>query len=412
MTLIFLNDAKGIFDQVDQTVKILNGSIIRIDFSVTPAANIAQNYKTAQIALDAGHLQKLAEGGYEVMSDIPSLSPSAASVIVTGKAGSGWDKWKLQSGDLLSTMRAGTRRRIGVPAAVTHTVSQSGFNQQIPPPSLPVNPNCSNLIEAIVRWIHQDPFPRNYSNRPNSSSSVGASMIKGWDERIKKYCYAKRKYEAFNHVHYFLDPIIDRLRQLVETVQDWNAVSKRGDIPSAAIEELELLSETIHLWGGVIPTGNSGHKDVWRVIKSAMLGQQMHHAPMSSGWTKVASLATVNHSNPQTIWDSRVSTSVIWRVDQILHTNKLQSSAFQCLDDLRVVGGKGKSGTRPRHLNNSWPLGPCTWPAHFAGSNIIKEIVNILNNPKNGYPRMPAPNQSPKDWDVFGVGLVLFMDGY
>jgi hypothetical protein len=45
----------------------------------------------------------------------------------------------------------------------------------------------------------------------------------------------------------------------------------------------------------------------------------------------------------------------------------------------------------------------------------------ILNDPVNRYPRMPQPTfdaaynhtgEVLTDWTVFGVGLVLFMDGW
>jgi len=102
---------------------------------------------------------------------------------------------------------------------------------------------------------------------------------------------------------------------------------------------------------------------------------------------------------------------VIWRIDRILNQNELLPDIFPCLAALQVVRGRRQSGTRPRDLCHHWPSG-CTWPAHFAGGAIIRKIVDVLNNPANNYPRMPQPNGQAGNWDVFGVGLVLFMDGY
>lgn len=146
------------------------------------------------------------------------------------------------------------------------------------------------------------------------------------------------------------------------------------------------------------------------VVKSAVTGMQHGGAPMDSGWTKVASFATDGLPNSQTIWDSRVSTSVICRIDDILHCNQMSPSKFPCLTNLRVVLGQG--GTRPRSLHHQWAKGACIWPTHFAGSEIVRKMVDCLNNPSNEYPPMPQPTGLPKPWDVFGVGLVLFMDGY
>jgi hypothetical protein len=273
-------------------------------------------------------------------------------------------------------------------------------------------PNQQQLIESLVRWIQADPYPRLapraiFRGRPASTAQI--PQVIGWDNRLTSYAYAKSQVFSGRHLAYFVPPIIARFQALAGGL-NWNAINSRAHIPLTTIEELEWLSETTCIWGGVAkPTG---YADTWRVLKSAFLGGQQHGAPMDSGWTKVASFATDHCTNAQTIWDSRVSTSIIWRSDQILPANCQPPGVF---DDLFIISSK--AGTRPRPLSPRWPVqrnrnAVNHWQAHFAGSIVVREMVAILNNPLNNYPRMPLLGGGLGNWDVFGVGLVLFMDGY
>lgn len=134
---------------------------------------------------------------------------------------------------------------------------------------------------------------------------------------------------------------------------------------------------------------------------------------MSSGWTKVASFATHGLPNAQTIWDSRAAISVIMRIDGVLTASGLGPSAVR---PFRLGFGSGSaSGLRPNKLaliRNKWPNGYGRWDYHFGGSEVVREMVKILNDPASPYPPMPLPSGGSGPWDVFGVGLVLFMDGY
>jgi len=275
------------------------------------------------------------------------------------------------------------------------------------PQALPEHPNCDDLIKALVEWIHISPFVRQFQYGGVIQNRPGAVHGRGWDFRIQEYAYARSRAVSFPCVYAQTGPVIARLATIV-THYNWPTVLNADVIAPADLRQLEQDAEWIcNTWGGV---RNRDFPSTWEVVKSAVTGAQHDGAPMNSGWTKVASFVTDRLPNSQTIWDSRVSTSVIWRIDELLHGNHLLPTAFPCLANLRVVLGRG--GTRPRPLHNDWPDGSCTWPAHFAGSEIVRKIVKILNNPAHGYPRIPQPNGDAKKWDVFGVGLVLFMDGY
>lgn len=272
------------------------------------------------------------------------------------------------------------------------------------PASSPLSAN--SLLRDLVRQIHEDPFVRKLPKRGNGLVAVqGAPTVTGWDKRVSQYAYAKSGVVSFKHVYHLLGPIIADLRAIVGGVANWAAISTPAALGAGTAERLEFHAQTIHMWGGV--SKKWGYAKAWEVVKAAVTGVAGPRGTMDSGWTKVASLATDSHPNSQTIWDSRVSTSIISRLDSLgaLPSNPTWSR-------LSVVPPSGLNGTRPRKLTQAWPSAGCTWAAHFGGSVVVRAIVDILNDPTEKYPRMPQPHGPSKDWDVFGVGLVLFMDGY
>jgi hypothetical protein len=206
--------------------------------------------------------------------------------------------------------------------------------------------------------------------------------------------------------------LIHGLRVLA-AAYDWNVVKARTDLDPADYANLLILATNVRTWGGV-PRPRA-FADAWKVIKSAVLNACHHHAPMNSGWTKIASFATDGAPNAQTIWDSRVSTSVIWRLDRILAANGLTRDDILRHYALGLVAGRANGAGQPRARSyklTGWPNGYGKWSCHLAGSELVRDIVKILNAPSSGYPLMPQPGGKLVPWDVFGVGLVLFMDGY
>jgi hypothetical protein len=122
-------DAIGEFDPATKKVAIKAGSVLTIDLNAIPPSNIRQNIETAKQALREGKMKKLPAGQYEVVADIDELSPSAASVIVTGKGGSGWDKWKLEDGRFLDVLRSGKAGSSETNATAKLQTSMKTINQ-------------------------------------------------------------------------------------------------------------------------------------------------------------------------------------------------------------------------------------------------------------------------------------------
>lgn len=102
-------NAQGVFypeANPNKQITIKKGSVLTIDpYAQGIATNIQQNYTTAANAIEANVLRKIGDGKYEVLKDFADLSVSGSSVIVTGKAGSGWKKWTLEDGRLLDVLR-------------------------------------------------------------------------------------------------------------------------------------------------------------------------------------------------------------------------------------------------------------------------------------------------------------------
>ncbi len=405
--------ASGLYDPNTKTIKLLRGSILTIDLSRTPPSNIAGNYRTVRDHVRNGDIRALPDGTLEVVRDIPDLSPSAARVFADGKVGSGWDAWKLSNGELLDSLRpVGAKPAPKPPTCSTSPrLARPGVSlppsgpalPPAPPPQLPgPAPTPPDIVRALVAWIQADPY------RP-----PGRGYARGWDQRIRTYAYAVRgNPPAWPAVYAHVTPLITNLHALV-AAYNWNMVNAATHLNVADRANLLILADQVRKWGGV-PRPRA-FADAWKVIKSAVLNARYHNAPMNSGWTKIASFATDGAPNAQTIWDSRVSTSVIWRLDRILHANGLTPAAILDHYDLGLVAGRanGAGAARARNYQLAgWPNGYGNWSCHLAGSDLVRDMVTVLNAPNSGFPLMPQPNGNPIPWDVFGVGLVLFMDGY
>jgi hypothetical protein len=194
----------------------------------------------------------------------------------------------------------------------------------------------------------------------------------------------------------------------------------KSQILAADLVRIEDDAKEICDWGGV---PQPDYSIAWQVFRDAITGTN-YGAKMNSGWTKAASFATDGLvGKEQTIWDSRVASSIIWRIDQILKQSNMPLAEALALVKSFALGGipSRNVGTRPRACHFEWPSGYGQWRFHFSGSSVVREIVDILNDPKNAYPRMPVPildseghqvEMNNQNWNVFGVGLVLFMDGW
>lgn len=229
----------------------------------------------------------------------------------------------------------------------------------------------------------------------------------GWASKLKSYQYARMDVPSLEHMHHFWSRTAIDFKTLCQTANpNWDDTVHR--------KNLELFAEDICIWGGV--PQKQGYADAWKVAKAAVTGHVDPDAPMSSGWTKVAAFASDTLTHEQTIWDSRVSVSVIGGIKNALAQVELDRSQIlehvPWLEKVRIVSAQA-DGRRERieELKNSgWSVGMCNWPSHFGGSSIVRRIVKLMIAKPIRFPDELTPNFG-ENWNMFNVGMALFMDG-
>jgi hypothetical protein len=277
-------------------------------------------------------------------------------------------------------------------------------------PKLKASSGRADIIKALVQWIQDQPY--NLFKIRKGILKTYSPCVTGWDERLKQYSYANSNTKS----HYRADFIITQgllrraatLATVLKTAGTWSS-SNRKDASDLAVDIIEK-------WGGIRARQNKSPGLVESVFRFAAglpcRGTQLP-AAMNSSWTKVAAFASGR--NGHVIWDSRASASITWRLDQLQTDGGKKTAVKNIFPELTLVSAKGR-GTRDRMVYLSWQTPAGNWTEQSAATAVVKEIVKVLNDPANGYPRMLVPNGTGgyciQEWDVWGVGQVLFMDGY
>jgi hypothetical protein len=265
-----------------------------------------------------------------------------------------------------------------------------------PSPAMLV-PN-DDLVRAYVDSVQAAPHQPRHRRVPHGDPVVG------WPARAASYFWPHPVMDL-RATHEVLSPWFEEAGKLSEQLGDgWNHENRRR----AAILAWQMLS-----WGGVTRQKGFGELVVEEVFRRALGLPGGTRAPMSSGWTKVAALATAflegdPERSPHVIWDSRVSTSLVDRLEPVLVERGLDPSAVAL--GIGLVEGQEGAGTRPRPRLLKWPRGSRKWTAQEAGSAFVRRVRDVLN--EGGYGRMPLPTGGEGLWTVRGVECVMFMDGY
>jgi len=227
---------------------------------------------------------------------------------------------------------------------------------------------------------------------------------KPWDERLRRYDWKKRTFEETQHSLAEIMWQGSMLSRLVRHGIEWNRQYKVQAVIWAA---------KIFEWGGTRQKSAVTWQKVRHTLANAVSGRVDYpDAPMNSGYTKVASFATAYLEDetarmPQVINDSRVATSLTWRLDTVLREHGwLPADLFPGLG--RIDAARG--GTRPRELVLAWPDAYQRWSGQFAATSAVLAIRDILNRDAR-YPKMPFGERDVL-WTMRGVEAVLFMDGY
>lgn len=261
----------------------------------------------------------------------------------------------------------------------------------------------AELTRALVDTIAEEPFQPMMRRRP-----IGAPVT-GWRPRLTRYFWPTPRVD-YAETETALRPIREIAQILAGPVllgEPWSDEEERIAVDWA---------NDVFAWGRVRQAAFTARM-VRQVFENALTGELLHSdAPMNSGWTKIAAFASEcleaqTDKVPQVIWDSRVATSIIRRLDYLLSRAGF-SETPDFFNGLGLVPGRG--GTRARRqdsLKLRWPLGYGKWSAQFAGSHLVKALHDHLNR-EDTHGKMPLPDGNTAPWTIRGVEMVLFGDGY
>lgn len=290
----------------------------------------------------------------------------------------------------------------GIIVSLLPTAYDKAQAQDRPAPAglaLPGAGNRHDHLEALVQRIHDEPYQPAYWKKP-----FGVPVV-GWDARLKAYFWPHPS-QGYSQSALGTVDFADAVRGLAEALAGdghWNEVQQVKAIH---------LANAIFGWGKVPQDEDEvTPSNIEQVFRAALANDAAARAKMNSGWTKVAAFATAHlegdgQQHPQVIWDSRVATAIVSRLDAQLGKDATPASLFP---GVGTVPGRG--GTRPRALARQWPSGYRSWSGQVAGSAVVREMRDILNR-GNDYPKMPLPDGGEGAWTTRGVEMVLFMDGY
>ncbi|MDZ7802351.1 MAG: hypothetical protein U5K81_16350, partial [Trueperaceae bacterium] len=191
-----------------------------------------------------------------------------------------------------------------------------------------------------------------------------------------------------------------------------SALEANGGWTPTQRERATELARRMLAWGRVLQKNGFAPETVEAVFRRAHGMPSVDPAPMNSGWTKIAALATAyleGHPSryPHVIWDSRVSTSLTSRLEHAMVTRGMRDSS-RVFPRIGAVAGRGGSRPRPLQLRWAWAYG--SWSSQEAGSELVREIRDVLNG--EDHAPMPGVDGGEEPWTVRGVESVLFMDGY
>ena len=276
----------------------------------------------------------------------------------------------------------------------TTTLCESGLERIDSVPNF--NPSRLKISAApawvrdFVRWVHKDPFQPRYRKNPHGP------VVVGWGARLTTYFWP--------HPYINAAATTARTASFTAGLQALYSKVEHG-ISWSVRDKLNSVTYVIDIfkWGEVAARPVTC-QIIHDVMESVAKGRRINKAPMNSGWTKVGAFASAGTPNEQVIWDSRVATSVVSRLDAMCVAAGFKTVPHP-LNDLGYVNGRG--GSRPRPLGLNWRNGYGCWKTQFAASIFVKDVTAYLNSHISSFPKTNGGN-----WTIREVEQVLFMDGY
>ncbi len=280
------------------------------------------------------------------------------------------------------------------------------IGSDIYPPYVPdKDASDEEFVKALVEWVEEDPYQPMYQREP-----VGEA-VSSWHDMLSVFFWPKPR-TGHQQFAYAAAPMLYYSSELAATVikgEDWSPTEKEFAV--------KVANEIFNLIG--LPQRDVTPENIRAVFEGAINEDEKSTAKMNSGWSYLAAFATARFESdrerlPQVGWSSRVSSTIISRLDFLLSEAGITELGDR-FPNIGVMPGWG--GTRPREFELEWPSGYRSWSSHLAGSRLIKLIRDTLNTEKdnNGnlkYDVMPLVGGGRGPWTVRGVEMTLFGDGY
>jgi hypothetical protein len=250
-----------------------------------------------------------------------------------------------------------------------------------------------DFVRLFVETVATDPFIAYYRKKP-----LPLPAVTGWDARLNAYFWPNPAVTG-PMTTAAIAPMVLAFTPLAAAVRAgaaWTSAQKAAAVTAC---------NDIFDWGSVPQDPSTvTPSNIRAVIDAALHDDAASTALMNSGWTKVAALAT---GDCHVIWDSRVSTSVVRRLDRLILLSgvKILTAPYDLIG-LVNVGRGGSRPVAPGHLNLRWRGGYGSWLAQVTGSAFLRCVRDELNDPKVGWTARHMP------WTLRDVEMVLFMDGY
>jgi hypothetical protein len=247
-------------------------------------------------------------------------------------------------------------------------------------------------VREFVADVENSKYQPRYLRKPYGDA------VQGWAGRLKTYFWPKPEVDA-QHNLLRLEPLIARGKMLSEKPRPWDEDTKTNAV---------AFARGVFEWGRVQPKTVTWQQ-VDAVLRAASSWKEVANAPMNSGWSKVAALGTAHlegQNRSQVIWDSRVSNSLVRRIDRLLHASGTNEIPGWLPRLGRVPARVQERWAIPLHFD--WPYGYGRWEYQFAASRLVHALRDELNLRKIP---MPAANHQREKWHVRAVEMALFMDG-
>jgi hypothetical protein len=234
------------------------------------------------------------------------------------------------------------------------------IGEDIYPPYVPSKTaSAKEFANAMVAWIEEDPFTPMYQRHP------AGEAVSSWHDRLEAFFWPKPR-NGLMQVSHSADALMYRAEILARAIEQdiqWSVEDKKLAVKTA---------EEIFLQAGV-PQRGVTWENVYKVMQAAISGDKTSTAKMNSGWSLLASFVThwlKQDSNriAMVCWNSRVSTSIISRLDFLLVEAGF-TEVPEMFQSLGTVPGFG--GTRPREFSLSWPQGYRSWQTQVCASEFV-----------------------------------------